>query len=816
MSSKYSPTPGLVNAVNGIVDATLTQAKVNAIKQKLAAERQQSPAPSTQNGGVLSALVKGVTTDANDVYKGYLGTNGNFYHTVGNALNKIGLKKEGDYLKKIANQFVNKSKSLKTPNNIVSDILQGVGSMGSPETAVYLSPSAAVGDALFRGWANGDSVVDTLKNAVTNAVFSKTLNDPLLGALRKSATSAAIQAANVVPPVVTGQEPLHQGLSSIAMATVMGALAGSKLSPEAKTAFKDTLNATGDVHKAINVASLIHTIQKKGIIPKTQVNDLVNHIKALPQEVSYGNKQLVPTDITPSGEIKAIPAPDTVYGEGFKTDKPVQPVQPTQSTQSKSPTIPVTTPQVMTEEDFLDSMLKTAQGKPDLKSTQAARKLLDKRGIDWRNIPSSTIKPPETAELSPSQAGNDDININTLNTPQEPKNGVIDMTTYKSGDKIPEGYLSKKDITNHTLFSMMGNKQQLLSYKGYQDIYKNLLKNSNRVVDAFAGTGLNSNISHAFGFTGEVLKNEGNEFRHAILKATKENPDALIKDMHTHANVISKDVETLNNVKDKKAPIVKAVRQKIKNYMVNMIHKKNVGAYLMAHLSNFLGAPLEKAEGYSPALSIDKIKGANISNLRKVKNGIESDIIKRISSLMNKYNHKVFRDDSWKFVKEHSKPGDAIIFDSDYVEKENAQGATQKTTGYDKMPEFVNYKGEKVKPKIPKTTDAYIKTLDEEIMPLLEKNDRKILITNAYNSKLYKALKDRGFDVYLADRKGGHDGNQTEREIIAVNFNRDGKIIPVHRNIERIRRGIRETLDRASERSEKDVDRNRQTGGRGR
>jgi len=436
---------------------------------------------------VLSALVKGVTTDANDVYKGYLGTNGNFYHTVGNALNKIGLKKEGDYLKKIANQFVNKSKSLKTPNNIVSDILQGVGSMGSPETAVYLSPSAAVGDALFRGWANGDSVVDTLKNAVTNAVFSKTLNDPLLGALRKSATSAAIQAANVVPPVVTGQEPLHQGLSSIAMATVMGALAGSKLSPEAKTAFKDTLNATGDVHKAINVASLIHTIQKKGII--------------LPQEVSYGNKQLVPTDITPSGEIKAIPAPDTVYGEGFKTDKPVQPVQPTQSTQSKSPTIPVTTPQVMTEEDFLDSMLKTAQGKPDLKSTQAARKLLDKRGIDWRNIPSSTI-------------------INTLNTPQEPKNGVIDMTTYKSGDKIPEGYLSKKDITNHTLFSMMGNKQQLLSYKGYQDIYKNLLKNSNRVVDAFAGTGLNSNISHAFGFTGEVLKNEGNEFRHAILKAT--------------------------------------------------------------------------------------------------------------------------------------------------------------------------------------------------------------------------------------------------------------------------------------------------------
>jgi len=128
----------------------------------------------------------------------------------------------------------------------------------------------------------------------------------------------------------------------------------------------------------------------------------------------------------------------------------------------------------------------------------------------------------------------------------------------------------------------------------------------------------------------------------------KLHPDALIKDMHTHANVISKDVETLNNVKDKKAPIVKAVRQKIKNYMVNMIHKKNVGAYLMAHLSNFLGAPLEKAEGYSPALSIDKIKGANISNLRKVKNGIESDIIKRISSLMNKYNHKVFRDDSWR------------------------------------------------------------------------------------------------------------------------------------------------------------------------
>ena len=317
-------------------------------------------------------------------------------------------------------------------------------------------------------------------------------------------------------------------------------------------------------------------------------------------------------------------------------------------------------------------------------------------------------------------------------------------------DLDEEMAIKQNEVRDWRPYPFMGQKENLIRTKGYGRIFRAGLNKAKRVIDAFMGTGVNSNVLHLF--TDKeipVIKNEYNQLRYKFYERLKNDPLAIDK-IKEHADNILGFTKNLRGDKERSA-----AQAKLFNYIES--HDKDPYLYPIVQTLKEVSAPLEETylEIFNQSGKISE------SKLDKVQSLLESytkgDKAEKLAKIAEKLETQDVRQgDAWELMAKEAEPGDLIIVDPSYVEKEvEVEGKVKKA-------KVKGYGDDEV---ITKDTslEGFLDHFDEVIMPLIGK-DINFLITNSWNPKLAAALHERGFTIFKTHR--GED----KAELVAVNY----------------------------------------------
>jgi len=347
---------------------------------------------------------------------------------------------------------------------------------------------------------------------------------------------------------------------------------------------------------------------------------------------------------------------------------------------------------------------------------------------------------------------------------------------------------SNMDITDLLAFNLLGNKAELLadSIGGLVEIGANT---SDRIIDAFGGTGAFLHYLKDMGLDKPMILNEFEPLRYITYKQVKDNPLSVSFAVEYYHGKVSDKVKHLKNG-DRFDSVAEEARRNVTDYM----NEENKG--LVQPWQNFdelseLKTPAKRKNtpelaGLYIAMQNQMLKYRSI-NSDATEKGLKQDMTpgrnatvayengkvrlfrtggrilrnprKRILSVSKRLqNVEITNEDAWKLIDEIAGEGDFVLVDSSYLET---------TENYNQFT------------KEDSDPDVYMEKIRKYILPAYERG-AKFLITNNWNDEMVTEFRQIGFSVFKAKR--AKIQSKGKPEMIAINFNPiTGAFSPIRR-----------------------------------
>lgn len=338
--------------------------------------------------------------------------------------------------------------------------------------------------------------------------------------------------------------------------------------------------------------------------------------------------------------------------------------------------------------------------------------------------------------------------------------------------------LSKMDITDLLAFNMLGNKAELLADNigGLVEIGANT---SDRVIDAFAGTGAYVHYLRSCGNNKPMILNEFDPYRFVTHRQAKDNPLAVSYAAEYYHEKISNKVKHLKNG-DRFDSAAREARRNVVDYMdeeakglvepwqnfaqlwelKTPAKLKNTpelaGLYIVMqnqmHKYRSINSDVSK-NGLKPVMTYGRNK--TVTNEKgKIKlfrtgGRILRNPRKRILSVSKRLkNAEIKYGDGWELISDIAGDGDFVLVDTSYLGKttENYNKSTQEDSD----------------------PDVYMNKVRKYILPAFDRG-AKFLITNDWDDSVVNEFRKLGFAVFKAERAKMQSNGKPE--LVAINFN---------------------------------------------
>lgn len=336
----------------------------------------------------------------------------------------------------------------------------------------------------------------------------------------------------------------------------------------------------------------------------------------------------------------------------------------------------------------------------------------------------------------------------------------------------------KTDIGKLLPFNIQGNKMELLA-KSVGGLVEKAASNSDRVIDAFAGTGAYVHYLRDSGNDKPMLLNEFDPYRFVTHKQLKDNPFGVLIAMEYYVNKLKKMVDQFEDGEEFGSD-AKAKQEEIRDFFHKEAERliepgqirteffenklplklKNTpelaGLYLVMQNQRYAYRPiqadasregLKKVMGYAEILTIVKDKNNKVKLFRTGKRTIFNprERIYAVSKRMR--NVDLFFGDGWKLIQNLAGKGDFVPVDTSCLGKS--------TSNYNKMTqEDCNH-------------NIYMNKVHKYLMPAADRG-AKLLITNNWDNEIVRKFRKLGFSAFKANRKKGV--SRDTAELVAINF----------------------------------------------
>jgi len=349
----------------------------------------------------------------------------------------------------------------------------------------------------------------------------------------------------------------------------------------------------------------------------------------------------------------------------------------------------------------------------------------------------------------------------------------------------------KSDIGKLLPFNIQGNKMELLA-KSIGGLVENAAKNSDRVIDAFAGTGAYAHYLRNSGNDKPMLLNEFDPYRFVTHKQLKDNPFGVLIAMQYYVNKLKimvgqfEDGEEFGSAAKAKQKEIAAFFNKEAERLIESgqnlaeffknkspVKLKNTpelaGLYIVMQNQKYgyksiqadaSRKGLKKVMGPAEVLTIVKVQNKKVKLFRTGKNTIFNprERIYAVSQRMR--NIELRCGDGWKLIQKLAGKGDFVPVDTSYLGKT--------TSNYNKMTQ------EDCNPNI------YMYKVHKYLMPAVDRG-AKLLITNKWDNEIVYKYQKLGFSVFKANRASGVSSDTTE--LVAINFDPDTGTINTGRRV---------------------------------
>jgi hypothetical protein len=335
----------------------------------------------------------------------------------------------------------------------------------------------------------------------------------------------------------------------------------------------------------------------------------------------------------------------------------------------------------------------------------------------------------------------------------------------------------KQELLDLLPFNIQGNKAELL-FNSLGDLVLLAANNSERVIDAFAGTGLYVHFIRASGIDIPMILNEFDPFRYITHFQIKTNPLGVRIAGEYFLNKLIKFVDLFQDG-DIFGPTATATNQDIVDFLQSearrliepgqdfsdLAHNKKpvkmkntpelAGLYILMQNQKWGYRPIQAdatPEGLKRVMTHHEIRSLVKENgkIKKFRLGrnILFNLEERINSVHRRLkNVSICNGDGWKLIKELAGNGDFVPVDTSYLGKD--------TSNYSKATQ------EDCDPEI------YMNKFRDCILPAI-KRGAKVLITNNWDDQIVDRLQSAGLRISMVYRKKGVSRDTTE--FAAFNF----------------------------------------------
>ncbi|MFC1788361.1 DNA adenine methylase [Thermodesulfobacteriota bacterium] len=336
----------------------------------------------------------------------------------------------------------------------------------------------------------------------------------------------------------------------------------------------------------------------------------------------------------------------------------------------------------------------------------------------------------------------------------------------------------KMDITDLLPFNLLGNKAELLA-DSIGGLLKNGAKNSDRVIDAFAGTGAYIHYLKDGGIDKPMILNEFDPFRFVTHKQIKDNPLAVSFAVKYYQEKVSNKVKHLKHG-DRFDSVAKEARKNVVDYMQKEAERLIQPWQNITEL-NELKLPL-KMKNTPESASLYIVTQNQRHEYRSINSDVSVKGLRRVMTYgqnktvaNEKGKIKLFRTggrilrnprerilsvskrlqnvditygDGWKLIYETAGDRDLVLVDTSYLGKttENYNQFTQEDSD----------------------PGVYMEKVRKYILPAF-KRGAKFLVTNNWNDEIVNEFLKLGFTVFKAERAKMQ--SKGKPELIAINFN---------------------------------------------
>lgn len=315
--------------------------------------------------------------------------------------------------------------------------------------------------------------------------------------------------------------------------------------------------------------------------------------------------------------------------------------------------------------------------------------------------------------------------------------------------------------------------------KSIGGLVENAAASSERVIDAFGGTGAYIHYLRDCGIDKPMIYNEFDPYRYITIKQLRDNPIGVRISAQYY---LGKLTSMLSRFKDNDifGSDAKATQQTIRDFFQSEAERliepgqdyielnKNGLPVRMKNTPEVAGLYLvmqNQRYGYRPIQADASLSGlkktmrsAEVETLSKRKNKILllgrgrnylSNLESRISAIHRRLsNVEVLRGDGWKLIRDGAGKGDFVPVDTSYLGKEISN--YNKSTREDCNAEI------------------YVKKVHKYLVPAM-KRQAKLLITNNWDYDVLKNLRRLGLSVFKVHRSKGV--SRETAELVAINFN---------------------------------------------
>ena len=347
------------------------------------------------------------------------------------------------------------------------------------------------------------------------------------------------------------------------------------------------------------------------------------------------------------------------------------------------------------------------------------------------------------------------------------KTQIIDMPSNKK----------KIDIGKLLPFNIQGNKTELLA-NNIGGLVEKAASRSDRIIDAFGGTGAYIHYLRDSGNDKPMLLNELDPYRFVTHRQMKDNPLGVSIVTEYYMDKLKKMVDQFKDG-EKFGPAAKATQKDIvalfqkeaerliepgqnltESYKHNLpVKMKNTpevaGLYIVMQSQRFGYRPIQAdatPTGLKPVMGSGELEtiGERNKTIRKFWHGKSFifDSRERIKSASLRYKGvKTTNGDGWKLIRETAGKRDFIIVDTSCLGKS--------TSNYNKLTQEDS------------DHNIYIEKIDKYIKPAADRG-AKFMVTNNWDDEIANKYQKIGFSIFKTNRKKRVSRDTTE--LIAINF----------------------------------------------